>query len=120
MPGFIGLECPTEAGTEQPENFGGRPGGSREGVLRGPEPLRGSGASARGFDVAIARPRTGDERVEEITSHRCHLLDSAIERHLVHPRGFVKARELPYELERGSADLLVGRGRGEVEERLAV
>src|SRR2546422_9223100 len=43
-----------------------------------------------------------------------------IERRLVGPRRLVEARELSHELERGSPDLLVGRGRVEVKQSLDV
>src|SRR3989304_9447704 len=43
-------------------------------------------------------------------------LNGPVERRLVGPRRLVEARELSHELERGSLDLLVGRGRFEVKQ----
>src|SRR5207247_7348466 len=74
-------------------------------------------SSARGFNLTISRPRLGHQRIQQSPSGRGHLPHGAIERCLVGPWRFCEAGEFPHELERGVADLLVGRRRVEVEER---
>src|SRR5438132_11365717 len=87
---------------------------------RSPEPLRGPGAGARSFDLAVPGLRVGDERVQEVSRHRGHLRDGAIDRGIIGPGRLAESRDLPYELERGISDLHVGGGRVEVEQRLDV
>src|SRR5436853_6709068 len=85
---------------------------------RCPEPFGGSSAGARSFDLAVPGFRVGDERVQEVSGHRGHLRDGAIDRGLIGPGRLAESRDLPYELERGISDLHVGGGRVEVEQRL--
>src|SRR2546427_7558514 len=87
---------------------------------RAPESLDSASSSARGFNITISRPRLGHQRIQQSPSGRGHLPHRAIERCLVGPCRFCKAGEFPHELERGVADLLVGRRRVEVEQRLDV
>src|SRR5207249_1687017 len=57
------------------------------------------------------------ERAQEVASGIGNLLDRAGKRRLVGPGGVRKTAELAHELERGGADLILGRGRLEVEQR---
>src|SRR5437667_8548185 len=84
------------------------------------EPLRSSGAGACGLDFAIARLCVGHQRFQEIPRYCCDLFDGVIERRLVDLRRLVEPRELSHELDRRSLDLLLSRGRVEVEQRLDV
>src|SRR5436309_1474873 len=87
---------------------------------RAPESLENASSSARGFNLTISRPRLGHQRIQQSPSGRGHLPHGAIERCLVGPWRFCEAGEFPHELEGGVEDLLVGRRRVEVEQRLDV
>jgi hypothetical protein len=54
--------------------------------------------------------------VEESSAHVCDLIDGGVEGGFVRLRGLVEAADLPDELQRGVADLLLGHRRIEVEE----
>src|SRR5438093_10002351 len=85
-----------------------------------PEPLRSSGAGACGLNFAIARFARSHQRTQKIPGHRRYLFDGVIECRLVDLRRLVEPRELSHELDRSSPDLLLSRGRVEVEQRLDV
>src|SRR5947209_11486326 len=85
-----------------------------------PEPLRSSGAGARGLNLAIARLASSHQRTQKIPGHRRDLFDGVIECRLVDLRRLVEPRDLSHELDRSSPDLLLSRGRVEVKQRLDV
>src|SRR5207245_3363101 len=85
-----------------------------------PEPLRSSGAGARGPNLAIARLASSHQRTQKIPSHRRDLFDGVIECRLVGLRRLVEPRDLSHELDRSSPDLLLSRGRVEGKSRLDV
>src|SRR5438093_6928595 len=85
-----------------------------------PEPLRSSGAGACGLNFAIARFASSHQRTQKVPGHRRYLFDGVIECRLVDLRRLVEPRELSHELDRRSPDLLLSRGRVEVEQRLDV
>src|SRR5262249_25581821 len=84
------------------------------------EPARGLLAGARGDDLAIARRSLRHERVDQAPGHDRDLVNGLVEDGLIGLRRFREAAELADELQRRCPDLLVGRGRIEVEERLDV
>jgi hypothetical protein len=70
-----------------------------------------------GYDGAVLGRRT---RVERINEHAGNLRDLAhrlLEGSFIGEGRFGEAADLAHELERGGADLLVGRGRLEIEKR---
>src|SRR5438093_3267628 len=81
------------------------------------ESLSRSGPRLGRLGFPIAGRRGGDQRVEQAPRGVGDIVDRAVERGLVGLRWLVEARDLAHELERGGPDLLVGGGRGEVEER---
>src|SRR5262245_63071569 len=78
----------------------------------GPRPRLG------GLDLAMARRRTGDERVEEGVRRRRDLVDGAGEGGRVGMRRSRESAQLADELEGGGVDLLVRGGWREVVQRL--
>ena len=84
------------------------------------EPLRprgsrlASGAGLGGLDVAVARRGVGDESVEQFVRGAGHLVHGVVEGRLVclgRPR---EAAQLPDELHRGGADLVIRGGWFEI------
>jgi hypothetical protein len=76
--------------------------------------------SALRFDLSIARLGACLERLQKVPGNRRDFFDRTIEDSLVRLRGLVVARQFSDELQRGSLDLLVRRGRIEVKQRLDV
>ena len=73
-----------------------------------------------GFDVAVARRAGRLQRCQQAAGRRRDLVDRAVERRLVDLGGTRVAAQLAHELQRGGADLVVGRGRREIEQRTDV
>src|SRR5437868_3063756 len=82
----------------------------------GAEALGGAGFCFGGFFLAALGWGGGFERVEEAGADGCDLVDGCVEGCLVCFGGLVEAADLPDELERRVANLIVGHGRIEVEE----
>src|SRR5829696_7990009 len=82
--------------------------------------LSGPGARLGGLDLAVLGRRGGLQRLEQVPRHVRDLLDGAVERLLVGLRGLREAADLADVLERGGADLVLGRGRLEVVQRANV
>src|SRR5438067_13738619 len=84
------------------------------------EPLDGAGTRPFRLELAVLRRRGGHELAEQ-PPRRCRdLVDRAGERLLVRLRGLREAADLADVLERGRVDLLLRRGRLEVEEHMDV
>src|SRR5262249_11530725 len=71
-----------------------------------------------GLDGAIAERRRRDQRVDEAPRDGRDLFDAVVEHLLVQLRRRVHAGELPHELQRRRADLLVSRRRLKIEKGL--
>ena len=84
------------------------------------ETIRGAGARLRRLDLAIARRSVGHERVEQFMRGLRHLFHRAAESGFVCFGGPRESAQLADELQGGCADLLLGRGRLEVMQRLDV
>ena len=121
------------AGRAEVAREGVRPLASTVAVLfdtreaRGLTPITPRRGSARRRGRAPWRPPPrgraagrGLQRREQLVRGRGDLLHGAIERGLVGLGRPVEAAKLAHELQRGGADLLLGRGRLEVEQRLDV
>jgi hypothetical protein len=85
-----------------------------------PEADGGAGSAAFGFDLAVARRRVGDEPGVELTGRLRDRVDRPLERRLVRLGRLLHPAHLAHVLQRGGADLVLGRGRLEVVERLDV
>src|SRR5918911_4752598 len=86
----------------------------------GREALLGAGSAASRFGVAVLRRRVRHEIGEQVHGGVRDLFDGAVERRLVGLRRLREAADLADVLKRGRADLVLGRRRLEVEERLNV
>jgi hypothetical protein len=86
----------------------------------GGEALGPALAATLGLDLAVLRRRIGDELVDQPPSRCGDLVDCAGERFLVRLRRVREPADLAHVLKRGVPNLVVGRGRLEVEERLDV
>src|SRR6185503_17796915 len=73
-----------------------------------------------GFDVAIARRTCGLQRCQQAAGRSGDLVDRKIERRLVDLGGPRVSAELADKLQRGGANLVLGRGRREIEQRTDV
>src|SRR5262249_27586362 len=93
---------------------------SVEAVSRAAKAEGGAAPCAGGLDGAVARGGRREKRGEQLPRHLGSAADGVREGRLVRPRGPGEAGELAHELECGRADLVVGDGRLEVEERLDV
>ncbi len=74
----------------------------------------------RGDFLAAFRRRVGDQRVDQLARDDRDAVDRAVERVLVRLRRLGGPAQLPHELQRRGANLLVGRRRIEVEQLLDV
>src|SRR6266705_1730245 len=72
------------------------------------------------LDFAIAGGRAGVQRSQEPPRGVRHFIDRAVEGGLIGLRRPAETGQLSHELQRGSADLVLGRGRLEIEQRLDV
>ena len=75
------------------------------------------------FSASTSRSRGGRVGLERRSSRRGgrgDLVDGALECRLVRLRRLVEAAQLAHELQRGGADLVLGRGRLEIEQRADV
>src|SRR6185503_3030454 len=88
---------------------------SEKGWWLTPVPLCRPRACLRRFDFAIARLGRGDERTHERARRRRHILDGAIPHFLIRLGRAIEAGELPHELQRCRANLVLGRRRLEIE-----
>src|ERR1700757_3472221 len=86
----------------------------------GAETVSGSRLGLHRLDLAIARRRRGDERIDQLTCRARHLVHGAIYRGLMGLRRPAEAEKLAHELQRGEIDLLVSCRRVEIVERLDV
>ena len=80
------------------------------------EPLGGTLTRTLGHFLAVAGGGRCNQRVDESSGYFRHVLDGAVEGRLVGLRRFGEAAQLPDELQRRRANLLIGRGRIEVEQ----
>src|SRR3954469_833962 len=87
----------------------------RSGVAQ-PRPLPG----LRRLDLPVLRRRGGHQRVQQAGRHRGHLLDGAVERLGVGPRGLRRPADLADVLQRRGVHLVEGGGRLEVAQRTDV
>jgi hypothetical protein len=85
----------------------------RDGLRRN-EALRGSRVCFHRFGCAIAWPRVGYERIEQMLRGVCDIIDGTIESYFVRLRRFRETAQLADELKRRSANLVVRRGWIEV------
>jgi hypothetical protein len=82
--------------------------------LRRTEAFRGSRACFHRFDYAIARRRGSHKRIEQVLRGVSDIIDRPVESCLVCLGRFRETAQLPDELKRRSANLVVRRGRTEV------
>src|SRR5215510_16276112 len=73
-----------------------------------------------GLDGAIARRCMRVQRRQKPPCGLTDLLDRTVERRLIGLRRLVEAGEFSHELQRGGVDLVLGRGRLEIEQCLDV
>src|SRR5665213_1325067 len=73
-----------------------------------------------GLDLAVAGRGLGVQRRQQPARRGRHFRDSAVEGVRVGLRRLVEARKLAHELQRGGLDLVLGRRRLEIEQRLDV
>src|SRR5688500_179026 len=78
--------------------------------------VRGACSGACGPHLAVARLGRSNQRIDQAPRHGRDVLDRAVENRLIGVRWSGETGELAHELHRGGANLLVGRGRIEVEE----
>jgi hypothetical protein len=90
--------------------------GALSAALRG-EADAGALPRLLGFDGAVPGRRTSMERINEHAGNLRNLAHRLLEGSLIDLRGFAEAADLAHKLERGCADLLVGRGRLKIEKR---
>jgi hypothetical protein len=84
------------------------------------EPLERALMGFLHLDFAIPRRRVRVQRVNELVRRHRHVFDGLVERGLIHFRRLGGSTELANELERGCANLIVGRGWLKVGERFDV
>src|SRR6476620_10703587 len=85
-----------------------------------PKTLGRAKAVALGFGFTVLWPGRGFERVDKFAGSSRNSLDRHVERGLVRLRGPRESSELTHELKRRSPDLIIGRGRVEIEKRFYV
>src|SRR5215210_9019418 len=86
----------------------------------GREALLGAGPASLRLDLAVLRRRIRHEIGEEVHRGVRDLVDRSVKGFLVRVRRLREAADLADVLQRRRPDLVVGRGRLEVEERLDV
>src|SRR4029079_2077719 len=77
---------------------------------------RGALARLRGLDLAVPVRLPRRQGAEQLVHRVHHVLDRVVERVLVRLGRLLHPADLADELERGRADLVLGRGRSEVVE----
>jgi hypothetical protein len=76
------------------------------------------GPRAFAFDLSITGLRGGHQGAQQSPGNRGDLVYSVVESMLVDLRGLLESRKFPHELQRGTANLNVGRRWLEIEKGL--